>query len=189
MIPNPGETRRSDPGEGPRGGAPARPRGSFGPAPGRWAGPLRGLAPLAAAALIAGAPAAAEDVVYEVVDGVAIPAPLTEVTPSPDRGGVIYLDPARGRCGACHRTRALPEGDWDAAEAGPDLDGVAARYSPAELRLILVNPRLRDPAARMPAFFNVSAEIAAADPEAPQPILSAREVEDVVAFLQTLAAD
>lgn len=148
------------------------------------------LAPTLAAMLVAGlaAPAGAEDVVYTVVDGIAIPEPLSAAQPNADRGGVIYLDPKRGGCGACHRTASLPDQVAEGA-AAPNLDGVAERYDAAELRLMIVNPRIRRPDSAMPAYFNVSAEIAAQDPEAPQPLLTAREVEDVIAFLQTLAPD
>ncbi|MDC1198800.1 c-type cytochrome [bacterium] len=138
------------------------------------------------AALGLAAPAMAEDVIYTVVDGVGIPEPLSQMQANPDRGGVIYLDPKRGDCRACHQTASLPARSAEDAPIGPDLDGVAGRYSAAELRLLVANPRIRRPDSAMPAYFNVSAEIAASHPEAPQPVLTAREVEDVVAFLQTL---
>lgn len=145
----------------------------------------RGLAAALVAAAVAG-PAGAADVRYTVVDGLSVPAPISPAVPDPDRGGVIFLDPARGDCITCHRAAGLPDLRLDPRRAGPELDDVARRYSDGELRLIVINARLRWPKTIMPAFHNVSREIAIKDPGARQPILTAREVEDVIAFLKTL---
>ncbi|MFO7855478.1 MAG: hypothetical protein R6V44_09735, partial [Paracoccaceae bacterium] len=69
---------------------------------------------------------------------------------------------------------------------GPDLAGVAARLDPAELRLILVNPRLRDPASPMPAYHHVDLARARHAPGFRQPWLSPVQLEDVLAYLLTL---
>jgi len=69
---------------------------------------------------------------------------------------------------------------------GPDLAGVADRLDPAELRLIVVNPRLRDPASPMPAYHHVDPARARRAPGFRQPWLSPVQIEDVLAYLRTL---
>jgi sulfur-oxidizing protein SoxX len=71
---------------------------------------------------------------------------------------------------------------------GPDLAGVAARLTEAELRLILVNPRLRDAASPMPAYHHVDLARARRAPGFRQPWLSPAQLEDVLAYLLTLDA-
>ena len=73
-------------------------------------------------------------------------------------------------------------------EPGPDLDGIATRRPLAELRLLLANPRALDHEARMPAYHDVSLELAQRAPDFRQPWLSAQEVEDILAYLMTLDA-
>jgi hypothetical protein len=88
-----------------------------------------------------------------------------------------------------------PEGDAAAEDSappilplpvGPDLAGIAARLSVPELRLTVVNPRIANPRTRMPAYHHVSPALAARTPALRQPWLTARQIEDIVAFLATL---
>lgn len=71
-------------------------------------------------------------------------------------------------------------------QPGPSLEGVAGRLSEGRLRLWVVNPRVADAEARMPAYHDVSAALAQRNPELRQPWLSPQQVEDVVAYLLTL---
>ncbi|MGM0583999.1 MAG: hypothetical protein ACQEUZ_05055 [Pseudomonadota bacterium] len=71
---------------------------------------------------------------------------------------------------------------------GPDLTGVAARMPVPELRLTVVNPRIANPRTRMPAYHHVSLALAERAPALRQPWLTARQIEDVVAYLATLDA-
>ncbi len=71
-------------------------------------------------------------------------------------------------------------------EVGPPLAGVGARLSPGQIRLRLVDPTRVNPAAAMPAYHRVDG-LAKVDPRwRGRPVLSAQEIEDVVAYLATL---
>jgi sulfur-oxidizing protein SoxX len=113
-----------------------------------------------------------------------------------DRGAVWAADPAHGNCIACHQTPGLAQhisadeprlANWvrDHGNLGPSLAGVSARYSEGELRLLIVNPRLALPDTVMPAYHRVAAQSRLPAPCAGQPLLSAQQVEDIVAFLLT----
>jgi sulfur-oxidizing protein SoxX len=54
------------------------------------------------------------------------------------------------------------------------------------LRLRIVNPKALDPATIMPAYYRVAGLTAVGTAFAGKPILTAQEVEDVVAYLATL---
>lgn len=71
-------------------------------------------------------------------------------------------------------------------EIGPSLAGVGARLTPGQIRLRLVDPTLLNPAAVMPAYHRIDG-LANVDARwRGRPVLSAQEIEDVVAYLVTL---
>lgn len=110
--------------------------------------------------------------------------PLTEQPGDPQRGRAVVLDRDRGHCLLCHRIDQLDEGFQ--GTIGPPLAEVGRRLSPAELRERLVDPTRLNPATVMPAYYRVNDLRQVADAYRGQTILSAQEVEDVVAFLTTL---
>ena len=132
-------------------------------------------------ACIASASAQEQLVPYRVVDG-GIPAPLTERPGDPARGLRLMNDRQKGGCLNCH---AVP-GAKSPGDLGPDLAGVASRYSLAALRLRLVDPRRVDPAARMPAFYEIDGLTRVAPAFQGKPLLQPQEIEDVLAYLATL---
>lgn len=71
-------------------------------------------------------------------------------------------------------------------EFGPSLDGVAGRYSAAQLRLIVANPKRLFADTVMPAFYKNDGFSRVRPEFVGKSILTAAQVEDVVAFLQTL---
>jgi sulfur-oxidizing protein SoxX len=129
----------------------------------------------------------------------AIPRPLTGKTGDADRGMEIMVDPRKGRCIACHRVARIlalaNDGDANAVakygnhgEVGTPLNGIGGRFTEAELRLIVVDPRQAFPDTRrsMPSYHRIK-DLNDVHPDCKRrPILSAQEVEDVVAFLKTL---
>ena len=144
-----------------------------------------------ALASAAGAQVAPADIVW--VDGVAIPASLTG-TPGVVADGITVIStPALGNCVACHSISALPEVPFH-GNVGPSLDGVASRWSEAELRGIVVDAKHMFPESRMPSFYRTEGFIRpgdrftgrAADPATFGPLLTAQQVEDTVAYLLTL---
>jgi sulfur-oxidizing protein SoxX len=71
-------------------------------------------------------------------------------------------------------------------DLAPSLAGVGARYSEAQLRLRVVDPRRVNPASFMPAFHAAGHPSRIGAAWVGKPILDAQQVEDVVAWLATL---
>lgn len=147
-----------------------------------------------AASLLAGVafaePVAPGDVVYS--DGGAVEASLSGAPGDPAEGAKVMTNRGLGNCVACHQISAL-----DApfqGEVGPALDGVAEYRSAEELRGIVANAKMTFEGSVMPAFYKTSGFVRpgdgytgkAANEAEIEPILSAQQIEDVVAFLQTL---
>ena len=139
---------------------------------------------LLAALLLTGLPVRAEAVT--VVNG-GIPAPLTAIPGDAARGMALARDMTRASCLICH---ALPiPQEPDQGNIGPPLAGVANRYSAAELRLRLVDARQINPDTVMPPYHATVGLTRVGARFEGQPIYSAQEVEDVLAYLLTLRQD
>jgi sulfur-oxidizing protein SoxX len=69
---------------------------------------------------------------------------------------------------------------------GPPLDSVGNRFTAGELRLRLVDPKAINPETVMPAYYKVEGLHRVLDRYRDKPILTAQQVEDVVAYLLTL---
>ena len=156
------------------------------PAPRFFSLPRRGRAGVGALGALAAVllfPVHAQDVVpYSIVNDT-IPQPLA--TPGdPARGRAIVASRQAGLCLLCH-TAPVPEERFQ-GNLAPDLAGVGARYSEAQLRLRVVDPRRVNPASFMPAFHSGGQASRVGSAWAGKPILSAQQVEDVVAWLATL---
>jgi L-cysteine S-thiosulfotransferase len=78
----------------------------------------------------------------------------------------------------------IPAGAF--GDLGPALDAVGSRLSVAELRLRIANPRLINPDTIMPAYRVVKGLNRVAAGYVGRPILSAQDVEDLVAYLASL---
>jgi len=89
-----------------------------------------------------------------------------------------------GLCLLCH-SGPFPEQRFQGTLA-PDLRGVGARLSEAELRARIVNPERFNPETIMPAYFRSDGLTRVAPSFRGKTILSAAQIEDVVAFLATL---
>jgi sulfur-oxidizing protein SoxX len=126
---------------------------------------------------------------YEIVqrNGVAaIPAPLTEKPGDPRAGADVVIGRRSGNCLSCHAIGVL-EAEPFHGEIGPPLDGVAGRWDTATLRMIVVDPkRVFGADTVMPAFYRVDGLNRVRPEFFGRPILTAQQVEDVVAFLATL---
>ena len=110
---------------------------------------------------------------------------LTGVPGDPVRGRAIATDARKGNCIICH---ALPTREGAAGvfgDVGPSLAGVGSRLSVPALRQRIVDPRIQSPGTAMPAFF-VTGYTRVPTQYAGRPILSAQEVEDLVAWLASL---
>ncbi|MCP5081414.1 MAG: sulfur oxidation c-type cytochrome SoxX, partial [Alphaproteobacteria bacterium] len=101
------------------------------------------------------------------------------------RGREIVLDMRRGNCLACHSVPNEPE-EQVQGNLGPALAGVAQRLSIASLRLRLVDSTKISPNSIMPAYYRVDNLNRVAAEYLGRPVLNALEIEDVIAYLQTL---
>ena len=118
-----------------------------------------------------------------VVTGDAIPAPLTAESGDPARGRSVVA----GRDANCLLCHAVPEtGERFMGNLAPPLTAVGARYGAGQLRLRIVDSSLVNRETIMPAYFRVTGLSQVAAAYRGHPILSAQQVEDVVAYLQTL---
>ena len=139
-----------------------------------WAGWVLGAAPtLAADALAAFA-----------VENQAIGAPLAGVAGDAAAGRALLLARDPANCVLCH---ALPDPELRfAGDVGPPLAGAGARLSAPELRLIVVDQSRRNPQTVMPSYYRIDGLARVASQWRDKPILTARQVEDIVAYLATL---
>jgi sulfur-oxidizing protein SoxX len=120
----------------------------------------------------------------DVVRGDSMPEPLTTASAG---------DPARGRdivtgrdanCLLCH---SIPEtGQRFMGDVGPTLSGVGSRLTPGQIRLRVVDPTRVKPDIAMPAYHRIQDLDRVAEPDRGKPVLTAQQVEDVVAYLTTL---
>lgn len=107
-------------------------------------------------------------------------------------GRIIVGDKGQGNCVACHQVTDLADVPFQ-GEIGPVLDGAGERWSEAELRGIVANAKIMFEDSMMPSFYKTEGFIRpgnaytgeAAD-DTFGPLLSAQQIEDVVAYLATL---
>lgn len=144
---------------------------------------LKGLLATATIVLAAGS-AHAEAVSYKVEnDG--IKASLTGKAGNAKAGRDVMINRKLGNCLSCHVITKLKDQPFH-GEVGPSLDGIASRYSAAELRLIIVNSKAVFEDTIMPAFYRTSDLQRVAKKFADKTILTPAQVEDVVAYLVQL---
>jgi sulfur-oxidizing protein SoxX len=120
---------------------------------------------------------------YEIV-GDGIPAPLAAEAGDPGRGRALVVAHDAANCVLCHAV-SDPAIRF-AGDVGPPLDGIARRRTVPQLRLRVVDDAQVNRATVMPSYFKVAGLVQVAAPYVDKPILSAREVEDIVAWLATL---
>lgn len=142
-----------------------------------------------AAGLAGAGTVAPGDVVFD--DYGAIAEPLTTTPGDPEKGRAV-MNKGSGNCIACHQVTDLSELAFH-GEIGPSLDGVADRWTEADLRGIVANAKMMFPGTMMPAFYKVEGFTRLGDgytgkaAKGPvEPLLTAQQIEDVVAYLLTL---
>ncbi|CAN7657864.1 sulfur oxidation c-type cytochrome SoxX [Neorhizobium tomejilense] len=135
------------------------------------------------AALSVAPPAIAQLRAFTVV-GDAIPQSLTGQAGDAARGRAIVTDRQKGLCLLCH-TGPFPEQRFQ-GNLAPDLRGAGSRSDEGQLRLRLVDSSKVNPSTIMPAYYRLDGLTRVGGAWQGKPVLSAEEVEDVVAFLLTL---
>ena len=145
------------------------------------------IAPAVALALglVAGSGAGAEELVaYRIVDDARIDQSLTGTPGDAARGRAVAFNTKQGNCLACHKM-PIPEQQFHGA-LGPDISEVGGALSEGELRLRIVNAKVLNPDTIMPAFYRNDGFQRVMKKFQGKTILSAQQVEDVVAYLLTL---
>ena len=119
-----------------------------------------------------------------VIAGDAIAQPLTDLAGDPLRGRAIVANRQIGLCLLCH-SGPIAEERFQGTLA-PDLAGAGRRWSAAQLRLRVADAQALHPESIMPPYFRTNRLNRVAMAYRDKPLLSAQQVEDVVAYLVTL---
>ena len=122
-------------------------------------------------------------VVGKAVGDEGIPASLTGAKGDPARGRAIVASRQVGLCLLCH-SGPFPEERFQ-GNLAPDLRE-AARLTEAEIRLRLVDPARVNPQTIMPGYYRTEGLARVAPAFRGKPVLSAEQIEDVVAYLLSL---
>jgi sulfur-oxidizing protein SoxX len=133
--------------------------------------------------ITANAPRADTLVPYEIT-GDAIARSLTGAPGDAARGRAIVANRQVGLCLLCH-SGPFPEEHFQ-GDLAPDLAGAGARWSEGQLRLRIVDASRVNPETIMPPFYRTDGLTRVAPAFAGKPVLTAEQVEDVVAYLVTL---
>jgi L-cysteine S-thiosulfotransferase len=102
----------------------------------------------------------------------------------PTRGRQIVADRQQGLCLLCH-TAPIPEERFQ-GNLAPDLSGAGDRHTPDQLRQRIIDSRASNPSTIMPSYFKTDGLARVAPAQRGKTILTAQQVEDVVAYLATL---
>jgi sulfur-oxidizing protein SoxX len=139
---------------------------------------------LAVLALLLGAQAAAaQPVTPQIVDD-AIPTSLTGRPGDAARGRAIVASRSTGLCLLCH-SGPIAEERFQ-GDLAPSLAGAGSRWSEGQLRLRIVDGTRLNADTIMPAYYRTGGLQRVARAFDGKTILSAEQVEDVVAYLVTL---
>jgi len=114
----------------------------------------------------------------------AMPQSLTGAKGDAVRGRAIVANRQVGLCLLCH-SGPFPDERFQ-GNLAPDLKGVGARLSEGQLRLRIVDSSRINPASIMPAYHRTEGLVRVGPAWRGKPILTAEQIEDVVAFLMTL---
>lgn len=118
-----------------------------------------------------------------VVDGDAIPASLTGTPGDATRGRALVVD-RTSTCILCH-SGPFPEQRF-LGDVAPSLAGTGSRWSAGELRLRLVDASRLNAATIMPSYYRIDGLSRVGRAWQGKTILSAEQIEDMVAYLVTL---
>jgi L-cysteine S-thiosulfotransferase len=118
-----------------------------------------------------------------VVVGDAIAQSLTGMPGDAARGRALVLD-RTSTCILCH-SGPFPETKFQ-GDLAPSLTGAGSRWSEGQLRLRLVDASRLNSATIMPSYYRLEGLARVAPAWRGKPILSAEQIEDIVAYLVSL---
>ena len=113
-----------------------------------------------------------------------IPASLTGAKGDPARGEAIVANRQVGLCLLCH-SGPFPEERFQ-GNLAPDLTAVGARLSEGQIRQRIVDPTKVNPQSIMPAYYKSEGLVRVAPAYRGKTVLTAEQIEDIVAYLSTL---
>ncbi|TCS64306.1 sulfur oxidation c-type cytochrome SoxX [Varunaivibrio sulfuroxidans] len=113
-----------------------------------------------------------------------VPQSLTGVAGDPIRGRKIVINRKKGNCLACHDIKDIPEQPFH-GQTGPALEHIPEHHSVAEMRMRLVDSKMINPATMMPSFYKLG-QYRVLKGFRGKTVLSAQDVEDVIAYMMTL---
>ena len=135
-----------------------------------------------ALAMLAACPAGAQALRPYVIVGDAIPEPLI-ARGDATRGRALVVE-RTSTCILCHNG-PFPEQKFQ-GDLAPNLAGTGSRWSEGQLRLRLVDAASLNEATIMPSYYRVDGLHRVGPAWRGKPILSAEQIEDIVAYLVTL---
>ena len=138
---------------------------------------------IAAALLALPGPAGAQALRPYTVVGDAIPEPLTNARGDVARGRALVVERS-STCILCH-SGPFPEQKFQ-GDLAPGLAGAGSRWSEGQLRLRLVDGSSLNAATIMPSYYRADGLTRVGPNWRGKPILSAEQIEDIVAYLVTL---
>ena len=138
---------------------------------------------IAAALLALPGPAGAQALRPYTVVGDAIPEPLTNARGDVARGRALVVERS-STCILCH-SGPFPEQKFQ-GDLAPSLAGSGSRWSEGQLRLRLVDAGRLNDATIMPSYYRSDGLTRVGPSWRNKPILSAEQIEDIVAYLVTL---
>lgn len=116
----------------------------------------------------------------------AVAASLTGGAGDPVAGAAVFKDRSLGNCLACHANADM-ENELFHGTVGPSVDGAGDRWTPGELRAIVSNSKqIFGDETVMPGFYSLEVGKNVGEKFVGKTILTAQQVEDVVAYLATL---
>ena len=119
---------------------------------------------------------------YTVV-GDSIAESLTGTPGDAMRGRALVLE-RTNTCILCH-SGPFPEEKFQ-GDLAPNLSGSGSRWSVGQLRLRLVDASRLNPGTIMPSYYRAEGLVRVGQAWRGKPILSAEQIEDMVAYLMTL---
>lgn len=148
----------------------------------RSAGVILSILPFA---MFAAGPVHAAGIAPYTVTSDAVAASLDGKIGDAARGRAIVLDRQTGNCLICHTVPNEPK-ELFQGTIGPSLAGVGSRLTAGQIRLRVIDQRRLNPASVMPPFYRVDGLNRVAARYAGKPALDAQQIEDIVAYLDTL---
>lgn len=124
-------------------------------------------------------------VANEQIIGDSIPAPLTALPGRSEIGEAVFTRREKGHCILCHQVTSVSAPFQGAL--GPDLSRVGERLTAGQLRLRIVDYDRFKPGTVMPSYYRTHDLYQVGEEYRNAPILTAQEIEDLVAYLAGLS--